>query len=490
MRGRWRFGLAIVAVAALVHALFFFGWIIDDAYISFRYARNLAHGLGLVWNAGERVEGYTNFLWVLLCAASERLGVPAKTTAPLLGMASLAALAIVTAKLGAWLAGEGKGRTAAGLVAGGLVAASADAAFYAASGLETVLFALAVTSTMYAALARRPLAFALAGAVAVLVRPEGALACAVGLLALASSAKSEPALRRPLARAVIVLALAAVAYAAFKWTYFGGLVPNTALVKLDTGIAGPKYLWRQLPRWGWLLAPSLAGAYVLRSAPARWLGVFVLAVLGAIAIEGFDWMPLGRFLVPLLGPAAALVGALVARVVRSSEGRARVFAGAALAALAVGFAVMVLRDGRQVADRNAVMMVADAGRRRMFRDLAARGYRSAATFDIGLLGYEAPEMTVIDLGGLTDRVIGRAPGWYFDKHVPPAYLAERAPDLLLFTTNSPPKIDLARGTLSLESLYPSEDRVKQMPWFQRSYEYVGTATVHPTISISAFARRR
>ena len=38
----------------------------DDAYISFRYARNLAEGLGFVYNAGERIEGYTNFLWVFL----------------------------------------------------------------------------------------------------------------------------------------------------------------------------------------------------------------------------------------------------------------------------------------------------------------------------------------------------------------------------------------------------------------------------------------
>src|ERR1700704_4151585 len=38
----------------------------DDAMISMRYARNLAHGYGLVWNpGGEHVEGYTNFLWVL-----------------------------------------------------------------------------------------------------------------------------------------------------------------------------------------------------------------------------------------------------------------------------------------------------------------------------------------------------------------------------------------------------------------------------------------
>ena len=48
----------------------FFAWwnrfIQDDAFISFRYAENFARGAGLVWNAGERVEGYTNFLWTML----------------------------------------------------------------------------------------------------------------------------------------------------------------------------------------------------------------------------------------------------------------------------------------------------------------------------------------------------------------------------------------------------------------------------------------
>ena len=37
----------------------------DDAFISFRYVRNLLEGHGLVFNPGEYVEGYTNFLWIL-----------------------------------------------------------------------------------------------------------------------------------------------------------------------------------------------------------------------------------------------------------------------------------------------------------------------------------------------------------------------------------------------------------------------------------------
>ena len=40
----------------------------DDAFISFRYAKNLSEGTGLVYNAGEYVEGYSNFLWTLFLA--------------------------------------------------------------------------------------------------------------------------------------------------------------------------------------------------------------------------------------------------------------------------------------------------------------------------------------------------------------------------------------------------------------------------------------
>jgi hypothetical protein len=49
----------------------------DDAYVTLRYSRNLAEGHGLVWNIGETipVEGYSNFLYVLVGATAIRLGI-------------------------------------------------------------------------------------------------------------------------------------------------------------------------------------------------------------------------------------------------------------------------------------------------------------------------------------------------------------------------------------------------------------------------------
>ena len=69
-QGRARQILALLLVAApwggLLAWLSHVAWFLcDDAFISFRYARNLLEGHGLVFNPGEYVEGYSNFLWTL-----------------------------------------------------------------------------------------------------------------------------------------------------------------------------------------------------------------------------------------------------------------------------------------------------------------------------------------------------------------------------------------------------------------------------------------
>ena len=72
----------------------------DDAYISFRYARNLAQGNGLVFNAGERVEGYTNFLWTVLFTPAELVGLDPALVAIVLGVVFTALLIHSTWELG------------------------------------------------------------------------------------------------------------------------------------------------------------------------------------------------------------------------------------------------------------------------------------------------------------------------------------------------------------------------------------------------------
>src|SRR5690348_1608071 len=52
---------------------------IEDAYITLRYADNIAAGRGFVYNPGEQVLGTTTPLFTLILALAGRLGVDALT---------------------------------------------------------------------------------------------------------------------------------------------------------------------------------------------------------------------------------------------------------------------------------------------------------------------------------------------------------------------------------------------------------------------------
>src|ERR1700737_1128695 len=112
--------------------------LVDDAFISFRYADNLAHGLGLVFNAGERVEGYSNFLWTLILAGGARLGLDLVRFS--IALSVLAALGTI-GTLALW-----SNRLFAGSEPGSLMtflppllyAAMGSQARYAVSGMETL----------------------------------------------------------------------------------------------------------------------------------------------------------------------------------------------------------------------------------------------------------------------------------------------------------------------------------------------------------------
>ena len=55
-----------LAVALVPYQIATFNHIGEDCFISFRYVENFVEGKGLVYNLGERVEGYSNFLWVMV----------------------------------------------------------------------------------------------------------------------------------------------------------------------------------------------------------------------------------------------------------------------------------------------------------------------------------------------------------------------------------------------------------------------------------------
>jgi hypothetical protein len=136
--------IGVCAAGLLIHALSY-NYVVDDAYISFRYARNLTEGRGLVFNPGERVEGYTNFLWVLVIALgiglrSDPVGL-AKTLCFGFGLISMVTVYYYYGRV---YLRRGWDR----LVPAGLMAVSPPLAVWALGGLETTMFAFLITAAV------------------------------------------------------------------------------------------------------------------------------------------------------------------------------------------------------------------------------------------------------------------------------------------------------------------------------------------------------
>ena len=221
-------------------------WITDDAWISFRYAERLVHGQGLTFNAGERVEGYSNFLWTLWCAAGIALGVRPDAWSVASGVAChamtialLAAFAWQRATAAARHAEAGD-RTAGGQalraafpLAAVLVALHRDHAIFATSGLETSLFTLLAVAGFLLVLDApgRPRRAAAAGFVlglAALTRPDGVLFAAIALAYLIVVSRRR---LRDGAAYLAPLATLVVPFLAWKAVYYGDVLPNTYYAK-------------------------------------------------------------------------------------------------------------------------------------------------------------------------------------------------------------------------------------------------------------------
>ena len=233
VRGYYPF---IVAAAVLVPHARLFDFVTDDAYISFRYARNLALHGQLVFNLGEQVEGYTNFLWTVLLALGIKLGVGPVALSRFLGVGfGIATLAVVV-RMSLRLSGERRSRWH--LVAPLLLASMGAYACWCSGGLETQLFTFLVTLGFDLVLGEvtlgRGYASAAAFAFAALARPEGALFFALVVLfrIITNWRRERRLLPEGFEFAWVTLFVALfVPYFLWRWRYYGWPFPNTFYVK-------------------------------------------------------------------------------------------------------------------------------------------------------------------------------------------------------------------------------------------------------------------
>ena len=240
VKREWQAALSLAAALAVVVAYAWnvsaYAFVGDDAFISFRYARNLVDGHGLVWNPGERVEGYTNFSWVILMAAGLWLGIPPEVLAPAIGIASGAGLLAILAWFSASRFGWGHPLTWLPPL---ILALSRSFTAWSTGGLETQLFSFLTLAAVVVYLRERqgdgrlPIASSVLLAAATLTRPEGGLFT----LVVGSSFAADVLHRRRDLRALVIWALPwmVIVGGHFLWrrAYYGFWLPNTFHAKVN-----------------------------------------------------------------------------------------------------------------------------------------------------------------------------------------------------------------------------------------------------------------
>ncbi|MFT3764129.1 MAG: hypothetical protein QM820_01210 [Minicystis sp.] len=322
---------ALLALLGAIHS-----WTTEDAFIDFRVVQHLLAGHGPIFNLGERVEAYTNPLWVAILAIlaaplrpllGER--VPIEWMALLLGLGCTVA-GLVLAELGALRLARASGRAGQPLPLGALALAALPPVWsFATSGLETglVMGWLGLCfwgSVRYPRAGRRWLP--VVAGLGPLIRPDLAVHSAGFLAVLLLLTRGGIGARIRLLAAAAALP---VAYQIFRMGYFASVVPSTAVAK-EASLAWWSQGWFYLTDfvvpyglWFPLAIAALAAAAAVRRALARHgrrrtrllaltLGPMIAGLLHATYVTrvGGDFMH-GRLLLPawfaILAPVAVVM---------------------------------------------------------------------------------------------------------------------------------------------------------------------------------------
>lgn len=495
----WRWTLLAIAPALLLlwaQVAVVWPFCSDDAFISLRYSERLLAGHGLTWTDGERVEGYSNLLWVLLCAGLGGLGLDLVTAARLLGVLTtvLGFMALARA-----LSPRDLPSTLFAATAPLLAAATQPLLGWTCSGLEGPL-SFALLAFGFAGLVRQladeheeaaavpwplrgGLRLGVPFALACWTRPDGPLWVASAGAALLLVLRGSLAWRVRAAFWLGLLPMLAVAaQLAFRLAYHGDVVPNTAHVKTDVEAGawtkGMEYIGAAVRLHTPLLLAVATACLALARARTKVFPIVLVLLLPSAAwlcylvAVGGDHFPGRRLLHGAIAPLALL--ATVPLRTRLST-RTAMLVAAFVTTLLAGWQAVAVRGDAQTHELRAEVWewrgqrLGDALRR------AFEGRRPLLAVDAAGAVPFYSQLPSLDLLGLCDRTIATSPtpAWQATMRPeiprPPGhlkgngrYVMDRAPDLLLLA--NPPCLPLP--------VFASACEFEDDPRFLRDYRCV------------------
>jgi len=311
--------LFLVAIALfLFHSGYLYNFTVDDAYISFRYVDNLAQGKGMVFNIGERQEGYSNFLWIILLGIFAWGGISPVISSKLLSIMFGIGIFFLTYNFSRLF---NKKNTSPSYITLFLLASSTSLVLWTASGMETVFYTFLLLLASYLFLRECEGKGAYSSAVCFLLlaltRPEGIIFFVLPVLFRMYDLLNPNSHfnRRSFCIYLLIFFLPFSAYILWKYLYFGSIIPNPFYAKFNAPLQliyeptsklrkAWTYLTRAMiqnnlvatiPFLGILLGNNSLGQKRL-----FYIGGVILLQIFFIVSVGGDWMPYYRFFVPIL----------------------------------------------------------------------------------------------------------------------------------------------------------------------------------------------
>ncbi len=460
--------LLVPAFAIFTILVITLNFIQDDAYISYRYVANYLNGDGLVFNIGERIEGFTNFGWVIYMIFWGTLGfnfiLISKITGIIFGAGIIALTYLIAKEIFTekykWFA----------FVPVYIVAINQSLAYWSPAGLETAAFAFFAVWSLYLFLKQsRWLMFSIL--IAVWLRPEGAFIAGLLILIEAVINKSIPRYSLSCSLTALILSLP---YVAFKIFYFGSIFPNPFYAKTGFDMTqlmnGFEYTARFFTHYGFwgvgIILPLILFNKLSRS--ERTLLLFGTIYTIYIVLVGGDVLKVHRFFIPLFPVNAILLIISFKLIIKKYNIKTQQM-GLALISIPLLYFTFNLPDQFVKTYNNS-----ERGFIRRMSELATNLKKSdnrnfsVALPTIGIFGYTLIGHDIIDMVGLTDSTIARhseqpiegmISTWKEGKHNS-KYLLTRSPNYIVFSTIMKPSA-------------PAEKALLLYPQFLENYRTVG-----------------
>ena len=279
-------------------------WLHDDAMISMRYALNFSQGYGLVWNPGEMVEGYTNFLWTIYMSLVHFLGVPLSLTSLIIMITNII-ISIITVYFIIRLVGLLDGGLFAGIASIVCFVLNGDILIWATNGHEMTILSLLIVISACRIIEesknkKNTLLTYFIIALISLVRAD-ALLLSILLYVLSFIINHD---KKQVVKFVLISIIIPLSYIAFRYLYYGDLLPNTAYLKVtnwDNRInAGLSYTLSFYISYILMFIAIIAGIIYAYNPLKTYMFLLVLIYSAYITYVGGDAFDHFRFYVPVL----------------------------------------------------------------------------------------------------------------------------------------------------------------------------------------------